>query len=118
MPNAMVSKHNVDNVAGRIELGSGDEIFGLFVHVDVVPAGQVGKLIHSCRYQDGKIYGHGTSDDKGPSIAAYYALKLIRDLGLPINKDHLSSAPMKNPNGSGFIAIWKPAGTSLALTRC
>ena len=27
---------NVDNVAGRIELGSGDEIFGLFGHVDVV----------------------------------------------------------------------------------
>ncbi len=37
---------NVDHVAGRIELGDGDEIFGLFGHVDVVPAGQAGKPIH------------------------------------------------------------------------
>ena len=78
---------NVDNVAGRIELGSGDEIFGLFGHVDVVPAGpgwQTDPFVPVIK--DGKIYGRGTSDDKGPSIAAYYALKLIRDLGLPINK--------------------------------
>lgn len=78
---------NVDHVAGRIELGDGDEIFGLFGHVDVVPAGpgwQTDPFDPVIR--DGKIYGRGTSDDKGPSIAAYYALKLIRDLKLPINK--------------------------------
>ncbi|TLF38230.1 dipeptidase PepV [Lacticaseibacillus zeae] len=78
---------NVDHVAGRIELGSGPETLGLFGHVDVVPAGpgwQTDPFDPVIR--DGKIYGRGTSDDKGPSIAAYYALKLVRDLGLPINK--------------------------------
>ncbi|EGF39745.1 dipeptidase PepV [Lacticaseibacillus rhamnosus MTCC 5462] len=39
MHSGTVSNINVDHVAGRIELGDGDEIFGLFGHVDVVPAG-------------------------------------------------------------------------------
>lgn len=100
---------NVDHVAGRIELGDGDEIFGLFGHVDVVPAGpgwQTDPFDPVIR--DGKIYGRGTSDDKGPSIAAYYALKLIRDLKLPINKRFTSFlVPMKSLTGSVFTAISK-----------
>ena len=30
---------NVDNYAGHIEYGDGDEILGIFGHMDVVPAG-------------------------------------------------------------------------------
>src|SRR5699024_2277450 len=28
----------------------------------------------------------GSSDDKGPGMAAYYALKIIKELGLPVSK--------------------------------
>ncbi|MHA3066648.1 dipeptidase PepV [Lacticaseibacillus saniviri] len=78
---------NVDNVAGRIEMGDGDEIFGLFGHMDVVPAGPGWNTDpYEPVIKDGKIYARGSSDDKGPSIAAYYALKMIKDLGLPVNK--------------------------------
>ncbi|WP_435891517.1 dipeptidase PepV [Lacticaseibacillus salsurivasis] len=78
---------NVDNVAGRIELGQGDEIFGLFGHMDVVPAGPGWDTDpFDPVIKDGKLYARGSSDDKGPSIAAYYALKLVRDLKCPINK--------------------------------
>ncbi len=78
---------NVDNVAGRIEYGDGDEIFGLFGHMDVVPAGPGWTTDPFTPVEkDGRLYARGASDDKGPSIAAYYALKLVRDLGLPVNK--------------------------------
>lgn len=78
---------NVDNVAGRIEYGDGDEILGLFGHMDVVPAGPGWNTDpFEPVIKDGNLYGRGSSDDKGPSIAAYYALKMIKDLGLPVNK--------------------------------
>ncbi|WP_225046699.1 dipeptidase PepV [Lacticaseibacillus kribbianus] len=78
---------NVDNVAGRIAYGDGDEIFGLFGHMDVVPAGPGWNTDpFEPVIVDGNLFARGSSDDKGPSIAVYYALRLIRDLKLPVNK--------------------------------
>lgn len=34
--------HDVDHVAGRIEAGQGEDLFGILCHVDVVPAGKAG----------------------------------------------------------------------------
>lgn len=62
---------NVDHVAGRIERCDGDEIFGLFGHVDVVPAGPGWTTDpFDPVIRDGQIYGRGTSDEQGHSIAA------------------------------------------------
>ena len=36
--------------------------------------------------KDGRIYARGSSDDKGPTVAAYFALKLLRELGLELNQ--------------------------------
>ena len=36
--------------------------------------------------KDGRLYARGSSDDKGPSVAAYYALKMIKELELPTSK--------------------------------
>lgn len=78
---------NVENVAGRIELGSGDDILGVLSHVDVVPAGEGWDTdAFEPVLKDGKIYGRGSADDKGPLIAAYYALRILRDLEVPLNK--------------------------------
>ncbi|GKQ42086.1 dipeptidase PepV [Companilactobacillus sp. RD055328] len=78
---------NVENMAGHIEYGSGDEILGILGHVDVVPAGEGWNTDpFNATIKDGKIYGRGSSDDKGPSLAAYYGLKLIKDLKLPVSK--------------------------------
>ena len=32
------------------------------------------------------MYGRGTQDDKGPLLAAYYALRAIKDSGIECNK--------------------------------
>ncbi|QWC00414.1 dipeptidase PepV [Mycoplasmatota bacterium] len=78
---------NIDNYAGHIEIGDGEEVLGVLGHLDVVPAG--GKWNNppfSAFEEDGKIYARGAMDDKGPTIAAYIALKMIKDQGIKLNK--------------------------------
>lgn len=78
---------NVDNYAGHIEFGEGDETLGIFGHMDVVPAGDGWDTDpYEPVIKDGKIYARGSSDDKGPSMAAYYAMKIIKELNLPLSK--------------------------------
>lgn len=78
---------NVDGHLGWCEYGEGDEMAAVLGHLDVVPAGDGwtcdpfgGEL------RDGKIWGRGATDDKGPAIAALYALAALRDSGLPIRR--------------------------------
>ena len=57
------------------------------VHVDVVPEGDGWTSDpFAAEIRDGKIYARGAIDDKGPTMAAYYAMKIVKELGLPINK--------------------------------
>ena len=78
---------NVDDLAGHIEFGQGEEILGILCHVDVVPAdGEWNMQKFGGEIVEGKIYGRGTSDDKGPTICGLYAMKLLKDLGFVPNK--------------------------------
>ncbi len=78
---------NVDGWAGHIEYGDGDEIMGVLAHVDVVPTGTGWETDpFDPVIKDGRLYARGSSDDKGPGMAAYYALKMIKDLELPVSK--------------------------------
>jgi succinyl-diaminopimelate desuccinylase len=78
---------NVDGYAGHIEFGSGEDLLGILCHVDVVPEGDGWTTDpYSADIRDGKIYARGAIDDKGPTIAAYYAMKIVKELGLPISK--------------------------------
>lgn len=78
---------NCGNRVGWIEYGEGEEMVGVLGHLDVVPLGE--GWIHpplACEVHDGKMYGRGVQDDKGPTIGAVYALKAIKDLGLPMDR--------------------------------
>lgn len=78
---------NIDNLAGRVSFGEGDETLGIIVHVDVVPVDDQWETDpFEPVIKDGKIYARGASDDKGPGMAAYYALKMIKELDLPVSK--------------------------------
>lgn len=75
---------NVDNIAGHIEYGSGDEIVGILCHVDVVPA-DAAEWEHNPfagTVTAGRIYGRGAVDDKGPTISVLYALRMLKDLNI------------------------------------
>lgn len=78
---------NVDGLAGHLEMGNGEEIVGILCHVDVVPAGDGWTFDpFGATIVDGKIYARGALDDKGPTIAAFYAMKIVKELGLPLSK--------------------------------
>ncbi|PHK50882.1 dipeptidase PepV [Staphylococcus edaphicus] len=75
--------HDVDHIAGRIEAGSGDDVFGILCHVDVVPAGEGWDSDpFNPVVTDDKIVARGTLDDKGPTIAAYYAVKILNEMNV------------------------------------
>ncbi len=74
---------NVDNYAGHIDFkGDSNKIVGILGHLDVVPAGNDWKMEpFSGQIADEKIYGRGTTDDKGPVISCLYAMKALKDAG-------------------------------------
>lgn len=78
---------NYDNYATTIEFGEGEEVLGILGHVDVVPEGEGWDYPpYSGAIVDGRIYGRGTLDDKGPSVICLYAMKTIMDSGIKLNR--------------------------------
>lgn len=74
---------NVDNFAGHVEYGNKGRLYAVLGHLDVVPEGDVSRWScdpYELTIRDGKMYGRGVSDDKGPSIGALYALKIASEL--------------------------------------
>ncbi len=72
---------------GNIE-GSAVETLGILGHLDVVPEG--GDWTYppfAGEIHDGKMYGRGTMDDKGPVVACYYAMKALKDSGFVPEKN-------------------------------
>lgn len=79
---------NEKNYAGHIEFGKGKELLGILAHLDVVPVeGQSWDtnpfILH---IENGKLLGRGAIDDKGPLVASYLAMKLLKDQGFIPNK--------------------------------
>lgn len=78
---------NYDNYAATLEFGEGEEVLGILGHVDVVPEGEGWDYPpYSGVIMDGRIYGRGTLDDKGPSVICLYAMKAIMDSGIKLNR--------------------------------
>lgn len=78
---------DIDGYAGVIEYGHGEDSFGIVGHLDIVPLGEGWtKEPLKVTYKDGYVFGRGVMDDKGPVLAAYYALKLIKENNIPLSK--------------------------------
>ncbi len=61
----------------------------ILAHMDVVPAGDGWTVCapYTPVIRDGAIYGRGSSDDKGPAIAALYAMRAVKELGVPLSRN-------------------------------
>lgn len=80
---------NLDNYVGYGEIGSGKELIGIVGHLDVVPAHQEDGWTtdpFQMVEKDGVLYGRGVADDKGAVVASMIALKVLRDMQIPLNK--------------------------------
>lgn len=78
---------NIDNAIGYAEYGDGKDYVGILGHVDVVPEGDGWDYPpFELTVTEDKLYGRGILDNKGPIIGCLYAMKIIKDLKLPISK--------------------------------
>ena len=76
-----------DGYACDVTLGGAEEKIAVLGHLDVVPVGDGWtKPPFEGLVEDGRIYGRGTNDDKGPALAALFAMKAIREAGIPLRK--------------------------------
>lgn len=74
---------DMDGYCGTVDAGEGDEMLGILAHLDVVPEGTGWHHDpYGAEIVDGKIYGRGTLDDKGPAIASIFALAAVKASGL------------------------------------
>ncbi len=74
---------------GIAEVGEGEEMIGILCHLDVIPAGNLAEWDDDPfepREVDGMVYGRGAQDDKGPTVAALFAVKALMDAGVHFNK--------------------------------
>ncbi len=82
---------NIDNYGGHIEFSAdnsdNNEIFAILSHIDVVPEGADWDYEpYAGTIADGRIYGRGVNDDKGPTMAAFYAMKALKESGFIPNR--------------------------------
>lgn len=74
---------------GYAEIGQGEELLAVLCHLDVVPAGDLEDWQtppFEATLKDGWLIGRGVQDDKGPSLAALYAVKSLLDQGVTFTK--------------------------------
>lgn len=77
----------VNDAVGYAQFGEGDDYVAVIGHLDVVPAGD-GWSFPPFRLskKDGKFYGRGILDNKGPIMACLFGLKLMKELSIKPNK--------------------------------
>ncbi len=76
-----------DGYACDVTLGDVEEKIAVLGHLDVVPVGDGWtKPPFGAVIENGRMYGRGTNDDKGPSLAALFAMRAVRDAGIPLKK--------------------------------
>lgn len=80
---------NIDNIVGYAEIGPEDaeESVAVLAHVDVMPAGEGWETNpFEPVIKDGKLIARGASDDKGPGMAAFYGMKILKESGAPLKR--------------------------------
>lgn len=77
---------DVEGFCGFAEFGRGDAMLMSLGHVDVVPVGPGWKHEpFGAEVDEGYIYARGANDDKGPTMAMFYACRAIQESCPEIN---------------------------------
>lgn len=78
---------NLYSHLGYVDYGEGDETVVVLTHLDVMPAGE-GWTVPPFEgtVRDGRVYGRGAIDNKGPAVAALYALSALQENGVNLKR--------------------------------
>ena len=99
---------NIDNYLLEVNCSTGERTMGILGHMDVVPAGQGWQHApFGAEIDGGRMYGRGTSDDKGPVVSALYAMKAVREAGVPLKDGVRMLLGLNEESGSADIAYYK-----------
>ena len=72
---------NFEDIMISADLGPAPPLMGILAHLDIVEASDGWDTDpYKLTIVDGKMYGRGVIDNKGPSVAAMYAMYCARDL--------------------------------------
>lgn len=80
---------NYENYVGAVDFNEKEKALDILAHLDVVPVSDEWTVTKPFEpiIKDGRLYGRGASDDKGPAVTALYAMKAVKDLNIPLNKN-------------------------------
>lgn len=76
-----------DNRVISGDLNDKERKLDILAHMDVVAPGDGWTVTDPFEpvIQNGRIYARGASDDKGPAMAALYAMRAVKELGIDLN---------------------------------
>ncbi|MEG1548044.1 MAG: Sapep family Mn(2+)-dependent dipeptidase [Clostridia bacterium] len=99
---------DMDGYIGLVDYGAGAETLGVMAHLDVVPEGDGwdynpfgGELV------EGRILGRGAMDNKGPVFASLYALRAIKECGIPLKRKIRLMLGCDEESGWGCMDYYK-----------
>jgi succinyl-diaminopimelate desuccinylase len=99
---------DMDGYIGYADYGAGKETLGVMCHLDVVPEGTGWSYPpYGAVIENGKMYGRGTLDDKGPVIAVLYALAAIKSCNIPLKRKVRVLLGCDEESGWGCMAHYK-----------
>ncbi len=104
------SVRNIDGYVGTADLYPAEETpeLGILCHLDVVPEGNGWSVPpFELTEKDGKLFGRGAIDDKGPGIAALWAAKAVMESGKKLNKNLRLIFGTNEENGSADLAYYR-----------
>jgi acetylornithine deacetylase/succinyl-diaminopimelate desuccinylase-like protein len=95
-------------VLGRLKGAGHAKSLLLLHHMDVVPA-DASRWTHDpfgAEIADGRLWGRGSIDMKGPGVIQLYAFILLKRLNIPLDRDVLLMAVPDEEVGGGNGAVW------------
>lgn len=106
--NAGFSVKNHENYIGTADfIPDTEPELGILCHLDVVPAGEGWETDpYTLTREGGRLYGRGSADNKGPAVAVLFALRAVKELGLPISKNVRFLFGTDEENGSSDMAYY------------
>ena len=107
--NCGFSVTNHENYVGTIDMDSAKETkLGVLCHLDVVPEGTGWKYPpYTLTLSGGKLYGRGTSDDKGPAVAVLFAMRALKECGYDLSKNVRLIVGTDEECGSSDLAYYR-----------
>lgn len=86
-----------------------DPELGILAHLDVVPAMEDNWNTDpfTLTEKNGVLFGRGAIDDKGPALAALWALNAVKSLGIPLKKGVRLIFGTDEENGSKDLELYK-----------